>query len=182
MPDFSSNVPSQDERTREFLRLLREHDRHLTAYVFSLVPDWAKAEDILQETTLRLWDQFDRFEPGTNFGAWACTVARYLVLAAQKQTQREHLIFSPELTEAIEQEVARQSNNDSWLAHLAACMDTLDAASRELISRCYAPGAVIKDVAAAVGRSVGGTYNALGRIRRLLHDCVERRIRTEGDQ
>ncbi|MCE9528757.1 MAG: sigma-70 family RNA polymerase sigma factor [Planctomycetales bacterium] len=182
MQDSPSNSPTPDDRTREFLRLLREHDRHLTAYVFSLVTDWAKAEDIVQETTLRLWDQFDRFQPGTNFGAWACTIARYLVLAAQKESQREHLVFSPELTDAIEEEVARQSNDHGWLTHLAACMDTLDAASRELISRCYAPGAVIKNVAAAVGRSVGGTYNALGRIRRQLHECVERRIRTEGDK
>jgi len=181
MPHDVSNSAPTDDRTREFLRLLKQHERQLTAYVFSVVPNWAQAEDILQETTLRLWDQFDRFEPGTNFGAWACTVARYLVLAAQKQAQREHLVFSPELTDVIEQEVARQSGDDGWLAHLAACMEKLDAASRDLLSRCYAPGAVIKQVAAALGRSVGGTHNALGRIRRQLHDCVERRIRMEGE-
>ena len=62
-----------------------------------MVPVWQDAEDILQETKVRLWDQFARFTPGTNFGAWASTVARFMVLEYRERASRQKLYFSGDL-------------------------------------------------------------------------------------
>jgi len=88
-----------DQRNADFVRLLKRYDRRLAAYVFSLVPDWNDAEDILQDTWVRLWEQFDEYRQGEDFGVWACTIARYLVMAYRKRMQRERLHFSPEVVD-----------------------------------------------------------------------------------
>ena len=71
----------RDQRYREFVRLLAEHERRLTAYVHALIPLWQDAEDVLQNTKLRLWEQFDSFRPDGDFAAWAIVVATYMVRA-----------------------------------------------------------------------------------------------------
>ena len=54
---------------REFLRLLGEHERRLRGFILALVPHWADADDIAQEVRLRLWEQFDDYDPAKDFGA-----------------------------------------------------------------------------------------------------------------
>ena len=61
-------------KTVEFLRLLLQHERRIRAYILALVPNWADADDLYQETTVRLWEQFADYNPEKEFGAWACTV------------------------------------------------------------------------------------------------------------
>ena len=58
MPDD----PNWDLHNREFVRLLAEHERQLSGYVHALIPLWQDAEDVLQNTKLRLWEQFDSFQ------------------------------------------------------------------------------------------------------------------------
>ncbi len=84
----------QHRRTAEFVQLLKQHDRRVSAYVYSLVLDWNDAEDIVQETSVRLWEQFDEYRVDEDFGAWACTIARYMVMAYRKRVQRDRLHFS----------------------------------------------------------------------------------------
>jgi RNA polymerase sigma-70 factor (ECF subfamily) len=40
--------------------------------------------------------------------------------------------------------------------------------------------ATVQSAAEVVGRSVDAAYKALARIRRLLHDCIERALAVEG--
>ena len=57
-------------RTREFVRLLSVHEQELSGYVISLVPNWADADEVIQETKLRLWVQFDQYDAAKDFGVW----------------------------------------------------------------------------------------------------------------
>ena len=62
-----SHSPTNDERTREYLRLLGQHERRLLGFILSLVPNWADADDIAQEVKIRLWEQFDKYDPAKDF-------------------------------------------------------------------------------------------------------------------
>ncbi|MFN7134755.1 MAG: guanylate kinase, partial [Myxococcales bacterium] len=53
------------------------------------------SEEVIQETNLVLWREFDRFQEGTNFAAWACRVALNQVLAWRKKRQRDRLLRQP---------------------------------------------------------------------------------------
>ena len=169
------------DRNSEFVRLLKQHDRRLAAYIFSMVPDWNDAEDIVQETCVRLWEQFDEYRPGEDFGAWACTIARYLVLAYRKRTQRQKVQFSSLVIDALDAQVASDHEEAQQRVRvLADCVRKLGESARDLLRRCYGRPAKIKDVARELNRSENGVYLALSRIRRLLHDCVETTL-GEGD-
>ena len=59
-------MPEAD-RTTEFLTLLTQHDRALGVHVHALVNSNADTNDILQQTKMVMWKNFDQFENGTNF-------------------------------------------------------------------------------------------------------------------
>ncbi len=167
-------------RTAEFVQLLKQHDRRVSAYVYSLVLDWNDAEDIVQETSVRLWEQFDEYRVDEDFGAWACTIARYMVMAYRKRAQRDRLQFSQDVVEAIGTEFDSASEeSDRRLRALAECVGKLNDSARDLLQHCYYDGKKIKEVAEQLGRSLNGTYLALSRIRRTLHDCIETTLRRE---
>ena len=60
-----------ETRVKEFVRLLGAHEQGLSGYIISLVPNWADADEIAQETKLRLWEQFEQFDRTKDFGTWA---------------------------------------------------------------------------------------------------------------
>ena len=95
----------RDLRYREFVCLLAEHERRLTAYVHTLIPLWQDAEDVLQNTKLRLWEQFDSFQPNSDFAAWAIVVATYMVRTHRTLYQRERVCFSDKLLEKISRNI-----------------------------------------------------------------------------
>ena len=59
----------------EFSELLREGRGRVFGYLLALVQNLADAEDLYQQTALLLWEKFDQYQPGTDFGSWATTVA-----------------------------------------------------------------------------------------------------------
>jgi RNA polymerase sigma-70 factor (ECF subfamily) len=169
-----------DESKRLFVRLLTQHDRRVYGYILSMLPNWTDADEVLQETNIRLWEEFDRFEPGTDFAAWAIRVAHYQVLTWRKRRDRSRLVFSDDAIQAIADE--RHNNPlplDSRQAALAECLKQLSARNIDLITRCYSGGNTIRRVAKELQRSTEAVYKAVQRIRLTLHACIERRLAAE---
>jgi RNA polymerase sigma-70 factor, ECF subfamily len=175
------DAQERESKNREFVRLLAEHERRLSAYVHALIPLWQDAEDVLQGTKLRLWEQFDSFESGTNFAAWAFTVAGYMVRAHRKTCQRQRICFSDDLLEKITQHhlPASSSLHEERLLALLECVKTLGDASRKLLHLFCTGHQRIKDIAHDLGQTPSATRMALLRIRRSLYDCVQKRVREE---
>ncbi len=73
------------------------------AYSLTLVPHRPDAEDIFQNVGVTLWEKFDEFEEGTNFGAWACRIAWFKVLDFQQKRQRVPTPLSQSVLEKIKQ-------------------------------------------------------------------------------
>ncbi len=171
-----------DESRRLFVRLLTQHERRVYGYILRLVPVWSDADEVLQETNVRLWEEFDRFEPGTDFAAWAIRVAHYQVLTWRKRRSRSRIVFSDEAIQAIADESASPiAEIDSRQAALEECLKKLTPRNRDLILRCYADGSTIRGVAGQLGRSADAVYKSVQRIRVTLHNCVAQRLLTEGN-
>ena len=172
----------EPEQTRaEFVRLLTQHQRRVYAYILGVVPHWNDADEILQETNIRLWSEFDRFEPGTNFEAWAIRVAHFQVLTWRKRVSRNRLFFDHSLVELIAQEFeGGGSLADIRHQALRECVESLEPRQSELLARCYAEGAKIKQVAQSLSRTTASVHKALQRVRLALHKCIRRRLAEEG--
>lgn len=169
-----------DDRYQAFVRLLTQNERRVYAYIAGQVTDWNDADDILQETNVRLWEQFDRFTPGTDFAAWACTVARYQILTYRKTKQRSKLIFSDAFIEAMQSRAPERTDlMDARRSALKNCISKLSENARHLLRAAYEPRMKIQDVAKRIGRSPEATSKALQRMRHTLHRCIEQKLAAE---
>ncbi len=170
-----------NETVQEFVRLLARHDRSLYSYILAQVPNWGDADEVAQETRLRLWEQFDQFEPGSQFGAWAKTIAHYQILTYRRRQQRKGNRFSERTMELLsaESEVRADELCPRHLA-LEKCLAELNDSHRELIVQCYSEqNQSMRQIARELGRSYDATRKALFRIREFLAQCVERRLKLE---
>ena len=175
-------MEGNDQRGREFVRLLAACERRLDNYVLTLVPNWADAEDVVQQTKLRLWEQFEQYDDAKDFGAWACTVAYWEVLTFRTRTTRSHLLFSQAALDRVSKEASNVvANSDSRMHLLRQCIEKLTQWQRELLLRCCVASESVRDVAVELDRKVDSTRKAILRIRRELYRCVED-ARMEGKQ
>lgn len=170
--------PSRAERADEFALLFGRHARQIYAYIVTLIPHWADAEDVFQETSTILWEKFDEFTPGTNFRAWACQVAYYRAIWFRQRQKKVAVPFGEEFFRVVAEEAMQQEGllEDRHVA-LGGCMQKLTQTDRSLVERCYAAGVTIKQVALELGRTPDATYKTLKRIHRELFDCVKTALR-----
>jgi RNA polymerase sigma-70 factor (ECF subfamily) len=62
---------------------------------------------------------------------------------------------------------------------LESCLGKLSDADRMLIRRRYEPGSSVKELALDFGRSANSLSKSLGRIRRALLECIQRKLAGE---
>jgi RNA polymerase sigma-70 factor (ECF subfamily) len=172
-----SPTPLSPERQEEFLILLNGARALLLRYVMSLVANRHDAEDILQRACVVMWRRFATFERGTDFIAWATTVAFYEARNFQRVMGRSRLEFDDDLLQTLAAERAQHVRQ--WSARLEAlenCVEKLDAANRDLIEAFYAEGTEVEALAQQQGRAPQTIYNKLNFLRRALAECVQRRM------
>jgi len=165
----------------EFTSLLTEHRHRLRGFVLTLVSDRSDVDEILQETNLVLWQKFGEFTPGSNFFAWAATVARFQVMKCYQRQGKERLMFQPATLDAIADEaVSIDEVLEARRRMLSACMERLSSGQRELLGERYRQGTSTSHMAQQRGLSVAALYQQLSRIRRRLATCITRRLQAEG--
>lgn len=149
----------------------------LLRYVMSLVANRHDAEDVLQRASVVMWRRFATFEAGTDFIAWATTVAFYEVRNFQRVTGRYRLEFDDDLMQTLAAERAQHVRQWSpRMEALEVCVEKLDAANRALVEAVYSQGVEVAVLAGQQGRAPQTIYNKLNFIRRALAECVQRRM------
>lgn len=169
--------PHPEESLQEYVKLMTEHQGNLRAFIVSLMPGSPDVPDVLQETNAALWMKRERFEPGTNFLAWAFQMARYEVHRQHDRTKRlGRLTFSANIVSLLADMDAPDESDDELLDALDRCLDKLTDTQRELVRERYTPGRSLEQHATETGRSAGSLRIALLRIRELLKTCVEKTL------
>jgi RNA polymerase sigma-70 factor, ECF subfamily len=171
-----------DDQQSEFVLLLAKHERQLSGYVHTLVPSWQDAEDVLQDTKLRLWQQFDSFRREADFVAWAVAIAHYMIQTHRRNCQRQRVCFSDDVLDRISRHVPTKSSSlqEDRASALVECVKMLNDASRKLLRRFCTGHARLIDIARELGQAPSTTRVALLRIRRTLFECVQQRVQ-EGE-
>lgn len=173
MYDRQSGQLDDPQLCERFVQLFAQSRDDIFSYIFSLLPHWSDAEDVFQQTSLVLWQKFGDFQPGTDFRAWACTVALNTVRNFRRVAGRDRLQFNDGLLEQLALERAEHPKRDSQTRNfMAECIAKLSDDQRTLLSRAYAAGSTIKRLAEDLQRSPQTIYNRLNLIRRSLIECV----------
>jgi RNA polymerase sigma-70 factor, ECF subfamily len=169
--DFERSDP-----TAEFLELYSHNYPRLQFYLMTLLPFADDAADVLQETSLVLWKKFDTYATGTNFFAWACKIARLQALKYRERRGKTALSFSDQLLDTLAVEAAEDRFAPaSSLRHLRQCLERLSPRDQQLIQKRYEPGMSVTRLAEDIGRTANSLSKSLGRIRRSLLECIERK-------
>jgi RNA polymerase sigma-70 factor (ECF subfamily) len=172
--DSEPNAPP--ENPEEYLKQLARHERWLATYVYSLVAHSFDAEDVLQEVKLTLWRHFAKFQPDTNFRAWARTIALHQILNFRRSAKRragaplEEVFVEAVALELDRQALALESQSDL----LGSCLQKLPEAHRKLILWRYYEDCSVGEIAVRSRRSIEAVYRLLSRIRAVLSACVQR--------
>lgn len=178
--DETSHDPgaSPGADTEAYLRLLAQHDRWLATYVYSLVPRVADADDILQEVKVTMWKHFAKFEPGTNFRAWARQIATHQILNYRRAEQkRPNSLLEESFVEAVSAEIDRRATEfDQRAEALRHCLRKLPEVQRKIVVWRYFENCGIEEIATRSQRSAEAVYQLLSRTRGMLNECVSRRI------
>lgn len=169
----------------EFVALLTSAQPSIWACIFALMPERSRAQDVLQETNVTLWQKRTDFQRGTNFLAWARRVARNHVLNQRRKLGREPVVFSDDLLqELLRRQAARDERHTAHGGRLDAlrhCLEKLDEAPRSILARRYGPGGSVQRLAQDEGRSVGAISQLLYRLREALLSCIEARTEVDGN-
>lgn len=170
-------VTNDPQRMNEFVELYSLYYPRLQYYLMAIAPTPADAADILQETSLVLWKKFSAFQSGTNFYAWACKIARLQTLKHRQRQGQSAKILDSHAFELIAADAASESMERGIpLEILEACLDKLSEIDRALIRKRYQPDYTVKKIAVEVGRSANSLSKSLGRIRRTLLECIDRKL------
>ncbi len=176
-----TKMPTADPR--EFIRLLMENERRIYAYIRTLLGNSADAEDVLQETSIVLWDKFDDFDQvNGNFIAWSFKIAFYNAQNFRRKKGRSKVIFSDQVFNAVADKSAQMVDQlDQRHELLAGCIEKLSPKDRDLLRLRYDLNSSIEVTAQKCGRTTTAVYKALSRMRAALYQCVNRAIAT-GDK
>ena len=171
-----TKMPTADPR--EFIQLLMENERRIYAYIRTILGNSADAEDVLQETSIVLWDKFDEFDQvDGNFIAWSFKVAFYNCQNFRRKKGRSKVIFSEQVFNAVADKSARMVDQlDQRHELLAVCIEKLNPQDRDLLRLRYDLNSSIEATAQKCGRTTTAVYKALSRMRAALYQCVNRAI------
>lgn len=170
------------QQTAEYVGLIGSHQASLRAFIISLMPGVDGVSDVLQETNLVLWEKRAKYQAGTNFGAWAFTIARLEVKSHRKRMRRAGLVLlddalAESLAEQLQQRHADQAEeSEQRLGALENCLSRLSDDQRELVEHRYYSESNLADFAERCGRPVESLRVSLVRIRAALRKCIASEI------
>lgn len=169
------------QRHDQFLRLYTANEPAIRAFVRRLVPTRADAADVIQEVALVLWRKFDGFDSQEDFRKWAFGVARYETLAWLRDKARDRHVLAEDVLEVLADEaVSAETRLSAHREALEQCLAKLSSEQRSLVMAAYSPGARIEEIAERSGRTIGGFYQWLHRMRLRLLECTRRFLAVEG--
>ena len=165
---------------QQYLQLRSE----FIGYLYAITRDSDLAEEVYQNAAVVVMKKDGDSETIQNFRAWSKEVIRRQALYAIRQREKSSKLtraLPPELLDAVSNVFMEDPiKSDVVLSESAAlkeCLAGLPVNKRKLIALRYESDASFEEISASVDASASAVQRSLSRIRKLLHDCVRRKMR-----
>jgi RNA polymerase sigma-70 factor (ECF subfamily) len=165
---------------QDFERAAIPHLSYIYTAALYLTRDEQDAEDLVQETYLRAYRFFHKFEPGTNCRAWLLSIQRHLFINHYRNRKKQPEFVNWEKIDqdyeffALDAEHAEKCNPESLLcsqdmgAEAEKALKTLPEEFRTVIILVDLEELTYKEAAKVMECPVGTVRSRLSRGRRLL--------------
>ena len=169
--------PIDNGRGELFSQLLITNRHRIYGFIYSLLHNHTSSEDLMQEVSMVLWRKFDQFEEGTDFTAWAMSVARFCALNWRRKQMRLPLTLEDEdLMRLADEAVSYGCEIEDRRDDLQHCLGKLPHRCQEVLWARYQKESPVKDIADNQKISVRSVYLLLEKAHGLLLDCMHRRM------
>jgi RNA polymerase sigma-70 factor (ECF subfamily) len=170
-----------DDLSGEFLSQRHE----LFGFVYGLVRNVHDSEDIVQEVWVRFTSALERGIQIEKPAQWSRGTAKNLILHYWRKKAKARVLADSELLDLVEVAFAEnEEEKELWHIRrqaLADCVQILPEKSRHMLALRYERGEPVTKVARAVDQTPGSVMMALSRLRRLLQQCVEGKLKLTGE-
>jgi RNA polymerase sigma-70 factor (ECF subfamily) len=149
--------------------LLERHLDRVVGLSYRLLGERAAAEDIAQDTFLRLWSRAERWRPEARLDTWLYTVARNLCLDRLRKSGRQSDAPPPDVPDPAPS-AERQLSDAQTARRVAQEIADLPERQRSAIALVHEEGLSNIDAAEVLGVSVDALESLLARARRRLRE------------
>ena len=160
---------AQAGSSEAFSRLVERHQQALRAFLRRACGDWAKADDLAQETFLAAWSRIGRLKAGASVRAWLCGIGYNKHLTARRSAGRDR---AREALYEAERPVGSSASNEDRMA-LEAAMADLPAEQRACVALCLAADFSHAEASEALGLPLGTVKSHISRGRARLLQALE---------
>jgi len=144
------------------------HSRSLLRVASHLGPGVDSAEDLVQETLLRAWRGYDRFEPDTNVRAWLFRIL-FNVFYSGWRRSRKHPVFVPlEHGASVPFGRSRVAANDA--VAVVEAVESLSEEHRTVVLLGIVEGFTCRELAGILSIPIGTVMSRLSRARQALRE------------
>jgi RNA polymerase sigma-70 factor, ECF subfamily len=144
---------------------------NLRAFAISLCGDVDRADDLVQETLVKAWNNLSSFEQGTNLKAWLFTILRNTYFSECRKLRRE--VKDPDGELAAKLSVRPEQHGHMDLVDFNAALARLSDDQREALILVGAEGFSYEEVAAICSCAVGTVKSRVNRARVRLADLLQ---------
>ena len=158
-------VPSSNDLRAEFEAITLPSLRDLHRKARRMLHDASVAEDVVQETCLRAWQNFDRFTPGTNGRAWLFAILMNVIQAEYRRRERWRVV--PQSDEILENCAAPTSTNTEVLTDesLLGVIESIPLHYRQVLLMADVAELQYHEIAQALRIPMGTVMSRLSRAR-----------------
>jgi RNA polymerase sigma-70 factor, ECF subfamily len=151
-----------------FEELVDRYSSRIYAHLYRLVRNREEAEDLTQETFLRVYRNLKKFEPTRSFKSWIYTIATNAGLNALRSRKRRGIPVPLDGLDAAPSKTAPRELRDE----LNEAMKGLGEQPGVLVHLHYQEGMSIREAADVVGITEGAAKVALHRARKQLRELL----------
>lgn len=172
-PDDLAMAALREGRADRLRELIDRHGPVVLNFLHRMTGDRATAEDLSQETFLRIYRHAARYVPGGGFRAWLFAIARNLAYKQGRKRAPEPL--APPAAPAP----AEAARALELQAAVSAALDRIEEPFRSALVLCTVDGVSYKEAAEACGCSVKTISSRLARARARLRDLLAPHLRED---
>jgi RNA polymerase sigma-70 factor (ECF subfamily) len=166
-----SGMSEPANHTLRVQQLFVRHQSALKAFVLALCPDFAEADDIMQDVFLVITQKANQLDHESHFLTWARTVARFEVLTSRKKMK--HTGISDDAMSALQASCPETFAEDRKLEALTRCLEKVAPKARELLTLRYLQGQSPEQISKLLSRTANSVNVALAKTRAALRECLD---------